>query len=240
MLIQEGKEINYKVKKAIIAINSILLIIIILFAPFSFYVFNFKFYEKLYERNDVYKTLDRNDVAILTTSVFNFLKYGEDFKRFELKNNLNYFTDNEISHLMDVKILFDKILVLLYSSIILIIILTLFLLEKNILGFLRSISSFFVIATSIIIFLLVILYFLGNNFGSLFENMHLVLFPGGNWAFPEGSLLITLLPFGFFYDFFIRLLSTSFIISIIIIIIGIIGLIFTGRQRKWIEKKYKK
>ncbi|MCL4378299.1 MAG: DUF1461 domain-containing protein [Actinobacteria bacterium] len=236
MPIQKGKKINVKVKKTIIAINSLLLIIIILFSPFSFYVYNIKFYEKLYEKNGVYKTLDRSDVAILTDSIIKFLEYGQDFKSFKLKNNINYLNSDEISHLKDVKIVFDKILVLFYSSIILIIILTLFLIRKNILSFLRSISSFFVIAASILISFLIILYFLGNNFGSLFENMHLVLFPQGNWAFPEGSLLITLLPFGFFYDFFARLLITSLVISLIILLAGIAGMVLTKESVNLTEK----
>jgi uncharacterized membrane protein len=74
------------------------------------------------------------------------------------------------------------------------------------------------------------LYFFGNNFISLFENFHYIFFPQGNWAFPEGSLIITIFPFGFFYDFFFRLLLSSLLISIILLFAGVAGIILSNRK----------
>jgi integral membrane protein (TIGR01906 family) len=214
-----------------------LLIIIILFAPLSFYVFNFKFYTGLYEKNGVYETIDRSDAAVLTNSVVDFFKTGKDFQKFTLKNNLEYFNNDEINHLKDVKILLDKIFILFYSSILLILILTLFLLEKHSWAFLRNISSFFIIGSSLLIILLAILYILANNFSSLFEKFHFIFFPQGNWAFPEGALIITIFPFGFFYDFFAKIITTSLIIALIILITGIIVMVLS--KRKLTRNNYK-
>jgi integral membrane protein (TIGR01906 family) len=208
-----------------------------LFAPLSFYVFNFKFYTGLYEKNGVYETIDRGDAVILTNSVIDFFKTGKDFQEFTLKNNLEYFNNDEISHLKDVKILLDKIFILFYSSILLIVILTLFLFEKQIWAFLKNISSIFIIASLVLIILLAILYILANNFSSLFEKFHFIFFPQGNWAFPEGALIITIFPFGFFYDFFAKLITTSLIIAIMILIIGIIVMVLS--KRKLTKNNYK-
>ncbi|MEO6349712.1 MAG: DUF1461 domain-containing protein, partial [Candidatus Limnocylindrales bacterium] len=45
--------------------------------------------------------------------------------------------------------------------------------------------------------LVVLGVFAALAFGVAFELFHRLLFPGGNWSFPEGSLLITLYPYGF-------------------------------------------
>jgi uncharacterized membrane protein len=215
-----------KLKKAIVIINSILLIIIILISPLSYYIFNFDHYNNLYEKNGVYKVLDDIDVLVITTSVFNFFKYGTEFKKFELKSNINYFADNEISHLEDVRILLIKIFILYYLSIFLIVILTILLIEKNIFKFFKNIGLIFTVSSSSVIIMLIILYFLGNNFPNLFENFHQIFFPQGNYTFTWNSLIITIFPFGFFYDFFIKIVMTAFIISIILFIIGISVIIF--------------
>ena len=215
-----------KLKKAIVIINSILLIIIILISPLSYYIFNFDHYNSLYEKNGVYKVLDNIDVLIITESVFNFFKYGTEFKKFELKSNIDYFTDNEISHLEDVRILLIKIFILYYISIFLIVILTILLIEKNILKFFKNIGLIFTVSSASVIIMLIILYFLGNNFPDLFENFHQIFFPQGNYTFIWNSLIITIFPFGFFYDFFIKIVITAFIISIILFIIGISVIIF--------------
>ena len=206
------------------------MLIIIIFSPLSFYIFNFNFYNNLYEKNGVYEVLDKNDVAVITASVFNFFKHGQQFKKFNLKGNINYFNENEISHLNDVRILLGKIFIIFYSSIVMAVILTFLLIDKNHFKFLRNISIVFLISSSILIIFLAVLYFLASNFGSLFDKFHLSFFPQGNWAFTEGSLIITIFPFGFFYDFFFKLLTSSFIISIILIVFGITGIVIANKR----------
>jgi len=169
-------------------------------------------------------------VAKITRSVFNFFKYRQQFSEFELKSNIDYFNEDEISHLNDVRILLNKIFITFYSSIFAFIILALLLIEKKYFIFIKNISLIFVISSSAVIAFLIVLYFIAGNFGSLFDKFHFAFFPQGNWAFPEGSLIITIFPFGFFYDFFFKLLMTSFIISIILVIIGTVGIILAGKK----------
>ncbi|MBE3095111.1 MAG: DUF1461 domain-containing protein [Actinobacteria bacterium] len=230
----KGKKIKTKIKNIIVGLNSALLIVILLFSSLTFLVYNFNFYNKLYEKNGVYEILDRSDAAKITRQVFEFFKSGKEFESFKLKGNINYFNDNEISHLMDVKILLNKIFVLFYCclAIFLILALILYLINRKIYKFLRGISLIFLISSSVFILFVLLLYFFGNNFFELFENFHLIFFPQGNWAFPEGSLIITIFPFGFFYDFFFKLILNSLIIALVLFACGIAGVIVTKKVNK--------
>jgi len=212
------------IKKGLIVINSIFLIIIILFTPLSYYVFNLDFYLKLYESNGVFSNLNKEDIVTLTRNLFIFFKYGKPLQRINLKSNINFFTSNEINHLKDVRILLSKIFILYYASIILIIIFTAFLIERDIFKFIKNIGYISVISSTIVILILVFFYLFGQRFDELFENFHLTFFPQGNYAFPQNSLIITLFPFGFFYDFFKRLVLSSLIMSVSFLTVGIISI----------------
>ena len=227
----KGKKIKTKVKNTIIGLNAVLLIVILLFSSLTFLVYNFNFYNKLYEKNGVYEVLDRSDTAKLTRQVFEFFKSGKEFESFKLKGNFNYFNDNEISHLLDVKIILNKIFILFYSCLAIFLILTLilYLITKKIYKFLRGISLIFLISSSVFILFVLLLYFFGNNFFELLENFHLIFFPQGNYAFPEGSLIITIFPFGFLNDFFFKLILTSLIIALVLFACGIAGVIVTKK-----------
>lgn len=114
-------------------------------------------------------------------------------------------------------------------AIFLILALILYLINRKIYKFLRGISLIFLISSSVFILFVLLLYFFGNNFFELFENFHLIFFPQGNWAFPERSLIITIFPFGFFYDFFFKLILNSLIIALVLFACGITGVIVTKR-----------
>ena len=211
-----------------------MLLIIIFFAPLRYYLYKYSFYDKLYENNRVYQVLDSNDVDRITKDIFAFFKKNEPLEAFKLYSNAVYFDYDQVSHLDDVRILLEKILLTLYAAISLFIffMLVLFFIKRNFSGFLKSLSKVFIISSSFMLVFLLILYFLGNNFWLLFERFHFIFFPQGNWAFPEGSLIITIFPFGFFYDFFFRLLFSSFVIAIILIISGMVGIIIIKKTRK--------
>jgi len=220
------------IKKIIIFLCTVFLIVIIIFGPLSYYLYNFRFYDELYEKNDVYDILDKDDVKIITEDVFSFFKSGQPFEEFELKGGISYFSSDEISHLNDVRILLSRILLVYYISTILFIVFLLILIERKYLDFLKSFCIVLMSASSFILFFLALLYFLGNNFWVLFEKFHIIFFPQGNWTFPEGSLLITIFPSGFFYDFFFKLLLASLIISLVLLTAGIAGIVLINKARK--------
>jgi len=78
------------------------------------------------------------------------------------------------------------------------------------------------ISSGIVLFFILLLYLLGNNFPVLFDNFHRMFFPQGNYSFPIGSLIINIFPFGFFYDFFLRIILSSAVLSAVILAVGII------------------
>ena len=190
--------------------------VVLFFAPLCLYIFNLNFYDRLYDQNGVYLTLEKEGVLNMTEKMFEFFRYQDD-----LSGNIRYadasrssvaaFTEKEISHMDDVRALLLKIFFLFCVSLIILVIL-LILARKSPGGILRAAGRVSVISSSAVLFIFILLYFLSINFSHLFDNFHLIFFPQGNYMFPENSLLITLFSFNFFYQFFIRLAISSLIL----------------------------
>jgi len=221
-----------KVRRILILVNSILLLIIILFTPLAYYIFRLNYYENLYEKNGVFEILNKEDVLNVSEEIFDFFKYRRDLDykddtlevryRNSEENELLSFKSNELEHLYDVRALLRKIFILYYTSLALFFVITLILLRKNIINFIYDISIVFIVSSILMITFFTLFYFSFKNFPLLFNNFHEIFFPHGNYTFYEGSLLITIYPAGFFYDFFVRLVSCSGIISLILLLTGII------------------
>jgi len=164
----------------------------------------------------------------MTGKIFSFFKYRD-----ELDGHIRYadasmssvafFTENEISHMVDVRTLIFEILLLFYVSLAALgaLLALLLILERKHSKRFRGIGLVFVVSSSTVLFLFIILYILSMNFSSLFDNFHLIFFPQGNFMFDLNSLLITLFPFNFFYQYFTRLIIGSIILSFIFLFIGI-------------------
>ncbi|MHB1346227.1 MAG: lipoprotein intramolecular transacylase Lit [Candidatus Humimicrobiaceae bacterium] len=221
-------------KKIIIAIGTASIIVVILFSPLIAYIFNLNYYLALYEKNGVYASIEKEDAAKLTEDLFGFFRENKAFKPFTLKNDLPYFTANEISHLEDVRILFNKIFLAYYICLGLAFLSVIGLIEKNNKKFLKNISLLLILPSAILIFFLFLLFLFSQNFLPLFDKFHYIFFPQGNFAFPEDSTLITLLPLGFFSDFFERLVISSVIISCVSIISGVL---LSISLKKYFKKK---
>ncbi len=221
-----------RIRKTLIFLNSIFLIIIIIFTPLAYHIFNLNYYEDLYEDNGVYYSLNKDDVLKVTVKIYEFFKYREELRpvdydtqvRFndEIKSEATNFSDDEIRHLEDVRSLLLKIFVLYCAGILLFIITTFFIIKIKTGIFLKDLGTVFMISSGIVLFFILLLYLLGNNFPVLFDNFHRLFFPQGNFSFPSGSLIITIFPFGFFYDFFLRIILSSAVLSAVILAVGII------------------
>ncbi len=221
-----------RIKITLVLINSILLIIIILFTPLFCNVFNLNHYVDLYEENNVFSVLNKKDVLDVTEKIFKYFKYEQELDYLdpsfqvryseESKSTVASFTPDEVSHLNDVRKLLAKIFILYFSNILLIIIGIILIIDKNIKIFIGDLGKIFIISSVSILLFIAILYLLGKNFPVLFDNFHLIFFPQGNFTFPESSLIITLFPFGFFYGFFMKIVLSSAIISAAVLAAGII------------------
>jgi uncharacterized membrane protein len=143
------------------------------------------------------------------------------------------FTENELSHMRDVRFLFNsfRLITLLF----LLFLLIYFVLEtqriKKLKGsklrkekklFLEK-KTFFIKTTKqasifSLIFLVLLVLFVLLNFNFSFDVFHRIFFPQGNWIFPHDSLLITLFPSEFFFSMASKILLITFSVVLLIIL----------------------
>jgi uncharacterized membrane protein len=145
------------------------------------------------------------------------------------------FTQAELDHMLDVKLLIGKVEWAYFSSLIAVIfssLIALFIIftygRKELLGyFLRKFFAqslgFSIIA--IIVVSLIGLIFGGLFYDSLFTKFHELFFIDGTWTFSETSLLIVLFPYQFFRNAFFQILRVlgknlgiMFILFVLVII----------------------
>lgn len=163
------------------------------------FLFNALLYDKLFysqefSRLGVYEKQAEADA--IAKEILSFLK-----GKVNLTTNL--LTEEEKSHLSDVKAIFTALRWTMYALAGLLLVVFYFvqksvkLKEEK-----RAFLSMYFMATGIL--LLALLFLLGIslfNFPSAFQEMHSLLFPQGNYEFPADSTLITLFPGQFFADF---------------------------------------
>lgn len=171
--------------------------IINIFGVLIYFWFNTNFYINHFSPTIISQS-DMSDMQ----SVYNYIQNQSD-----LTSN---FTSSEISHLYDVKVIFQYVVYILYATISIFIIITLFLifLQKYkiiyrwlFIGSIVSLSIIFVLLLAIIL-----------DFNYSFRVFHYLLFPQWNREFSADSRLITLFPESFFDS-----ISQSIFITIIII-----------------------
>jgi uncharacterized membrane protein len=228
----KSARVSNRIINFLIFLNSIFLVIIILFSPLAYYVFNLDYYEALQKHYGVFSILNRDDVLNISEKIINFFKYNEELNYTEPALQARYadetrsaimsFQQDEINHLYDVRIILTTIFVIYFVILILFIIILVILSKSNMKSFLRNTGRVFIIAPVIIFIIILLLLLFGRNFPVLFENFHKVFFPQGNYEFAANSLIISIFPFGFFYDFFVRLVTCSAIMSLIFLFTGII------------------
>ncbi len=215
---------NKRIRSIFIVLNIIFVAILIIFAPLAMYLFNLPTYFSLYEEHNVTETISEDELAKITSNLINFFRNREEIVVFEPEGIAPAFTDNEISHLEDVRVLTNRLLTLFYSSLVLFTLsVASFIIKKTELFF-KSMGIIFIGSASVVMVFLLLLYILSQNFWIFFEYFHQIFFPQGNYIFPADSLLITLFPIGFFNQFFLKMVLTSVIILIIVMLLGIICL----------------
>lgn len=147
-------------------------------------------------------------------------------------SSVGSFTDNEIGHMEDVRDLLKNIFIIFLASLAIFLVLFAILVLTDKKRNLMKIGFICLWSSSIVLFIFIVFYILSTNFSYLFDRFHTILFPQGNYMFPEGSLLITLFPFGFFYQYFIRLVISSSAGALLLAIIGIICILIQKKQER--------
>jgi len=184
--------------------------LIIILLGFRIIVYNQSFYEKEFQKNNVYETFPEQTVDIEVGNLFNYLINDK-------KLDTTFFNEKEKSHLKDVKDMIDSAINLLLILILLFFILLIYFYNtKQLIIFFNSLmlGSFLSIFLILIIFLLSL-----SNFDDLFLNFHLISFNNDLWLLnPETDNLIKLFPQQFFYDALSRIVIYSLIISVLVLI----------------------
>lgn len=191
--------------KTFFTLAIIFLVVIVMLLPLRMLLFNEDYYYSQFEKNNV--DVDDKEVILENTLLF-----------FKDKAELDYFSDDENSHLEDVKVLFNRLFFVLYASILLFFasLVTLYYLNKQ--RFHENVPKVLFIGGLSSLALLILLSLASVNFSATFGSFHQIFFPQGNFNFPESSLLITIFPQAFFKSFFIRLLLNSIVLSMVLMI----------------------
>ena len=220
-----------KLNKIFIWIFFILIIlqvpIIIYLASIKATAFDSDFYKNEFK---IYNPPVNNSLAVTNRLLF-YLKTRKADKSY-----ISSFTQKEIAHLIEVKILMHRFFKLLYCSITVLIasILILIILDRREALKRISISAFF---GGILTLLLTLIFYLSiRNFDAAFTKFHHIFFRLGNWQFPPEYMLVQLFPPQFWIDIVNRILLTIVITTNIVIVLCILlfGLYLL------IGKKYKK
>lgn len=215
----------FKKQIFLVFLSSFFLFCILIIGSFSL-MFNYKsFYYSQYEKNGVYDNIAELNNMNITESKDYVKDVTENiFDFFKGKSELNYFSDDEKTHMMDVKFIVSGINFLYYSStifFIIIFILLYFLSKKDKLAFIDKLSKILIYGSSASLMFLIILFLWSVfSFDTLFFLMHLLLFPQGNWMFPADSLLIILFPERFFFDMTLRIFVYAIFQSGVFFLIG--------------------
>lgn len=184
-------------KKLFPIIISVSMFFIILISSLLMSTYNKDFYISQFHKNNTYSNemvIKRNiNPEIIADEVIGYLKND-----FDNLNKNNYYTNEEIIHMKDVKDLFSISKYILYVCIFLVIIISIlyFSKHKSLYTLLnKCIKYFILIVITISLFLLVAFF----NFSESFNTFHEILFTNDYWLLDmDTSIIINIMPEEFF------------------------------------------
>ncbi|MFH1917183.1 MAG: DUF1461 domain-containing protein [Nanoarchaeota archaeon] len=207
--------------------------IIIIASSFSHFLFNKEFYYGEYEKNGVYDVIPENLTKATTLNLFAF---------FHNKDELRFFSDEERSHLADVKVLIGMMYVLYACAIILgLFCLAYFFkrsykIKKRLFDYRKiglEVFSGLKWGSGIVLGLLALLLLCGVlfSFDAVFSAFHRIFFPQGNYSFPNFYPLIVMFPEQFFLDISIGIATMTAVTSIVTFVISLGGSLALSRRK---------
>lgn len=212
------------VNKVLLWVNSFFLCFLIALFVFNFYAFDKNFYEKEFEKNNVYGKIGYADLL------------GNDLRAYfyesdaELKYS-DYYSQRELTHLQDVKALFQKAIFLLYlvSIIFILLFMVQYFLHQRLIKTVLLGSIITLVVSSL-------LSIIALSFESSFETFHRLIFSNDLWMLPYDSTLITLFPQQFFADFLTHFIITRLFIGFVLLIVSL-SVIYRKEIIKYIKSK---
>ena len=216
----------------------IFLIPIILFSTNFLLLASPKYLEWEYSKEDFPKPeeLTLRERSILSRSILAYIKGITDVSTLD---TTDLFTQREISHLNDVKILNNRLFLGRGVASILFVYLTLFaiLSAKKGHSVIKYILSGSLITLTVAIVLFVSVYL---NFNILFVSIHKIIFPQESWSFDSQATLIELYPGEFWIDSAVAFLILTLIESLMLCLISFVIMRRFKRKKLKIDIKTNK
>lgn len=183
---------------------------LILFFSFWLVVFDTDFYKSELEKYDVYDKFDKETADSAVENLISYMRAGIPLS--------DFFNEKEKLHMVDVKNIIQKVLVLFYM----ILSATIIILFFNRKYFFRYLFYGSIASLAIILLLFIFCY---TGFDFIFYKFHEIFFSNDFWKLnPEVDNLKALMPDNFFYDALERILCISLIISCVLILAGFLGM----------------
>ena len=206
----------------LIATFAIAISIFIFLSAIKLFAFNLDFYNSEFKK---YNPDVENPSEIASNLIYFLENKNAD------ESYVNKFSEEEISHLKDVKSLMQKGIIAWYLSIILILIsiIPLYFLNKK--KFLRNLAVSLGAGGILTLILSILAYIFLSDFSSAFVSFHNLFF-AGNWMFSSDSLLIKLFPEQFWIDVSYKIMKIVLISANILILAAVILFITTKKGGK--------
>ena len=193
-------------RKLLLAAAAILVFFIILFSSLFSYIYNTNYYDRKYQQHGVYDRFTRKTALNATGNLFGYF-------RSENQLDMDFFSEQEASHLSDVKQLIQKSQQLYYISITLfwIALVAVYLLaRKSFMRFFADMMLYSGIFAAALILIFSLIYLVGG-FDFIFIKFHEIFFTG-NYAFnPATSNMKALFPDAFFRDLSLTIVFVTFL-----------------------------
>ncbi len=198
----------------LIWVLSILAAICIILATVQSLAFDISFYDKEFLRLGTNDRLGNNLSSNLTQTLV--LYYQDKTKALEAP----YLQPEEISHLQDVKKLFMSLAVIIGGIAVVWALLFVILCFRLGFGAILFFSEVYRLTALFMAGFVAFIFIASFFFESSFEVFHKLLFPQGNFSFPESSLLIQIYSSQFFIDFTLAVLFRLFIFCVLLFFAG--------------------
>ena len=196
----------------------------ILLANIIYVTFDEGFYHKLLEKHNSYSRFDNRETVDTTISGLIAFFTGKDSVPPAI------FDDNERSHLVDVKVLLDKVRLFLgvVTLLFAFYLTSTFLSPVEKRARLLALGRTLMLGGGLTLLLIAALVIAAVNFSPFFRLFHEMFFPQGNWSFPMESTLIRLFPWEFFFDLTVAVIARTALVGLLCLIGGYL-------LRRWIQ-----
>lgn len=169
---------------------------VLILGNFRYLVFNFDFYQMLYQKTGVYQSFDSQQVVDATKNLFGYFKDQNQL-------DSGFYSEQAMLHLADVKATLRFTFGFFYLLFSAVAILSLVMIIKKFARVL--IWSYFVSSALTVAGILLLALGVFNFFDAAFLKFHQGFFTNNLWQFPPNDNLIKLFPREFFVEFANRL-----------------------------------